>query len=705
MTASTAIGILTFILFSNFKADLFIHSNSIHFTPVIAPLADGDIYKMSVNQAGLFKIDYNFIKNELGFTNIDNIDPRNIQIWSTGGGMMGETVEAASEYSLLESSIFIEGESDGKFDTKDFILFYSEGPDHRYWNKTDGMYLIKKNLYSRTANYYLKFALSKGHRITSIPFSVVPLADTISQYIDIQHLEDEKVNLLAGRTVTYGSGKQWYGDYFKTIRKKDYTSNFNFQGFVPGSSSSIKIGFAARSDEFTNAILSLNQSKNNIFLNPTNTGDVEDDIARETQIVLNFIPTTDQTLILDYPVTSSTSEGWLNFITVNTWKKISLSNAPLLISIPVSAEQPRAIKVPTTSSSTEIWNVTSARYPISVGNKSTGSQSLFYRQGNELAEHYMIFDKTNNIPAPTKGTKLTNQNLASIQGPQGIILYHASFESAAKKLAQHRIRFSNINTIAVPVDLVFNEFGAGQPDPTAIRNFARQQYLNNPQFKYLTLFGDGSYDYLGNNKEVKNENLIPVYETDESLSPLFAFPADDYFGLLEEGEGGTALLGNLDIAIGRIPVRTKDEAETVVNKIIQYDRNNSGSNDWKLRVAFSADDEDYDAHFNQSEEISKTVETHFPEFNIQKIYLDAFKQESGAGGEIIPGATQSLNQNIYQGLLVFNYLGHGGPKGLSQEGLLRNSDVESWSNKDRLPLVITATCSFAPYDDPNINST
>jgi hypothetical protein len=141
--------------------------------------------------------------------------------------------------------------------------------------------------------------------------------------------------------------------------------------------------------------------------------------------------------------------------------------------------------------------------------------------------------------------------------------------------------------------------------------------------------------------------------------------------------------------VGRIPVRSKDEANTIIDKIIHYDLLVS-ENDWKLRIAFSADDEDSNIHLEQSEEVSSGLEKAHPEFNVQKIYLDAFKQISGAGGEIIPGANESLSKNIFQGLLVFNYLGHGGPKGLSQEGLLRNSDVESWSNKDRLPVVITS---------------
>lgn len=704
---------LTFILFTGFKSNTNIQPFAFDFSPINSPLADGDIYKVSTVQAGIYKLDYNFIKNELGFSNLDNIDPRNIQIWSTGGVMLNETVAAGCENGLIESDILVEGEADGKFDVKDFVLFFSQGPDLTYWNDQDGMYTVNKNLYSRTANYYIKFATTKGKRIGALPFRSIQVNDSLAQYIDVQHLEDEKTNLLAGRTVTYGSGKQWYGDYFKTIRKKDYSTSFNFQGLASGTPASMKIAFAARSDQFTDAVLSLNQTKFKLSLNPTNTSDVEASIATEHQQVIRFNPEVNQSVLLDFPNTASPSEGWLNFITLNVWKKLTWTNTPIFASIPVFNDKAIQIKVIASAPSVEVWDVTNMIKPVSIGSKYQDGQTVLYKPVGSPGAHYMIFDKTSTIPPPLKGPKLVNQNLAAIKGTQAIILYYQDlsstnkidFESAAKKLALHRNSFSNISTIAIPIQLVYNEFGAGQPDPTSIRNFAREQYLNNPSFKYLVLFGDGSYDYLGHNTDLKNENFIPVYETDESLDPISSFPSDDYFGLLEEDEGGSNLNGNLDIAIGRIPVRTTDEANTLTNKIIQYDLNKSESEDWKLRIAFGADDEDGNTHFDQSESLANSVESKYPEFNIQKIYLDAFKQESGAGGEIIPGATQSLSQNIFQGLLLFNYLGHGGPKGLSQEGLLRNSDVEGWSNIDRLPLVITATCSFAPYDDPNVIST
>ena len=57
-----------------------------------------------------------------------------------------------------------------------------------------------------------------------------------------------------------------------------------------------------------------------------------------------------------------------------------------------------------------------------------------------------------------------------------------------------------------------------------------------------------------------------------------------------------------------------------------------------------------------------------PVFNQQKIYLDAFQQESGsAGGRYPAGQCQAINNNIYNGTLIWNYSGHGGPQRLAEE--------------------------------------
>ena len=674
--------------------------------PVTSVLAEGEIYKISVDKAGVFKMDYAFLKNELGIA-IDSKDPRNIRLYGFGGGMLPESIRDGTDLEMPEIPISVRGENDGKFDANDYILFYSSGPDQSYWDPSDSMFLQRRNLYSRTAVFFLKMGNGLGKRLPAPAAIPSERTDTLDTYLDLLHFEEEKTNLLSGRTSTYGSGKNWYGDFFKTIRKKDYSGQFDLSGGMINSRIKTKIGFAARSDVFTTAFLQFYQSKFEIRLNPTNTADVEDDIARETKTSFTLpYQNGPVNLVLDYPLSASPSEGWLDFITINFRKPLRFAGTPVTAFHPGNSGGQAVFRIETQMTGFEVWDVFEVNAPKPLMLDSRPEGTFFPGNPDGRQGIYLLFDPSGNLPRPSRLGKIPNQNLAALSGVKSIILYYTDFKEAATKLAAHRNSFSGIPTEAVLIDEVFNEFGSGQADPTSIRNFARHLYLHNPSFEYLTLFGDGSYDYLGLNKELaKNENFIPVFETEESLSPLYAFPSDDYFGLLEEGEGGPDLTGDLDIGVGRIPVRSKDEAGILVDKIIHYDTHADTYGDWKLRVAFSADDEDANIHLEQSESISNQLQAAHPLLNLQKIYLDAFKQEAGAGGELIPGAHQSLSQNIFQGLLVFNYLGHGGPKGLSQEGLLRNTDVEVWSNKSRLPLVITATCSFAPYDDPAVPST
>ena len=89
---------------------------------------------------------------------------------------------------------------------------------------------------------------------------------------------------------------------------------------------------------------------------------------------------------------------------------------------------------------------------------------------------------------------------------------------------------------------------------------------------------------------------------------------------------------------------------------------------------------------------------------IRDSYWDAFNQVSTPGGNRYPDANAELNRTVESGILVMNYLGHGGSLGWSQERVLNVSDINNWTNFNRLPLIITATCSFTGFDDASITS-
>jgi hypothetical protein len=247
------------------------------------------------------------------------------------------------------------------------------------------------------------------------------------------------------------------------------------------------------------------------------------------------------------------------------------------------------------------------------------------------------------------------------------------------------------------VESIYNEFSSGKPDPTAIRNFARMVYQRGNQLQYVLLMGDGSYDHRNINK--LGNNFIPTFQRD-AYNPLYAFPSDDYYGILETTDNTDPLTGRLLVSVGRLPISSLQEAELIVDKLIRYDKQPEAFDHWRNKMVFVADDEDGNLHLADANEIADKVQRQQPTLNMEKIFLDAFTQVSTSGGNRFPEVTESINQSIFRGALTVTYLGHGSPKGWAQERVLSIPDILNWQNRFKMPLFITATCSFTAYDDP-----
>ena len=138
----------------------------------------------------------------------------------------------------------------------------------------------------------------------------------------------------------------------------------------------------------------------------------------------------------------------------------------------------------------------------------------------------------------------------------------------------------------------------------------------------------------------------------------------------------------------------------MVDKIRHY-HTPATLNNWRNTICFIADDEDGNLHLTQADGVAvNTVQANYKDYDIDKIYLDAYNQESTPGGQRYPDATDAINNRVEKGALIINYTGHGGELGWAHERVLENADINSWENYDALPLFVTATCEFSRYDDP-----
>ena len=183
-----------------------------------------------------------------------------------------------------------------------------------------------------------------------------------------------------------------------------------------------------------------------------------------------------------------------------------------------------------------------------------------------------------------------------------------------------------------------------------------------------------------------------------------SYITDDYYGYLDAGESVNWFVDDLDIGIGRIPVRTVQQAEQAVAKIEQYLTATERFGPWRMNAIWVADDVDdgWEKEFEVVQDrLTKELDTIRTELNNIKIYADAFLQESMPGSQRYPEARQKLFREVENGALLVSYVGHGGEVGWATERILQLEDINAWENQTTLPVFTTITCEFARFDDPN----
>lgn len=664
--------------------------------PLESALANGTIYKIGVQDQGIFKMDFNFLKNVLKVDYIESIDPRNIRLLSGGGGPVPESNAVARVEDLVEIPIWINGESDGKFNSNDALYFYAQGPHLWIFDSNSKTWSRRTNIYDDRNYYFLKIDNQPGLRISEGGNG--PGGSVVNTFDDYARYEKDEFNALNEYISGQGSGQKWYADKYLGQGQKNY--EFNFPGLLTTDTARMRTVFGGRSDRTSTLRVTVNNNTWEASVSGTNLGDPESTYAREMNITGFFIPGSEKVVVnLLYPTTrQDQSEGYLDFIDVQVRRNLALYGEQTAFRSLRAIGQAGITYEVEGGANHVIWDITNPLLPVQPLKLNNDSKASINAPGG--LREYVVFDASKKLNTPDAFGIVPNQNLHGMDVPEMVIVYD-DFKEAAERLAAHRRSNDGLSVTLVSLGQIMNEFGAGKREPAAIRDFARMLYNKNNQFHYLLLFGDGSFDARDRYK--RGSNVIPVWETPESLQPIFAFPSDDFYALLSDDEG-PALRGLLEIAVGRIPVKNATEANAIVDKIIRYDTDKSTLADWRNKITFVADDGDANIHAADSDLVAIFSRNTYPEFNQNKLYCDAFPKDRSSGSPRFPDVQTNLTRDVERGVLVVNYLGHGGPNGWGDERYLTLGDITGWRNEPRYPLFVTATCTFTSFDNPKIES-
>lgn len=661
--------------------------------PLESPLKDGQLLKIELKETGVYKITGSQLSN--AGINLSSIHPENVQLFGTEGGMLPQGNNAQRPGGLKELAIQMNDGGDGSFDSNDFLLFYGEDADRIEYNTDLEAWEKETNLYSESNFYFLKVDGVAGQRITE-QNSLSSPTTTHNYFIDVDHHELEDKNILS-------SGRRWYGEVFNL----NEAQTFEFDGNGIVNSEPIKLVYAVMAQASA-------ASKMTVSVNNNGIGEISFNSIPQTTYAIKgdnqfgmfefAINSTNQTqqITLQYEQPNNNTRAYLDYYTLNIPRKLGKYQSQQIFRFHSLNPSTTQFNVENIGNNDLLWDISSIYAPKTIAFKNT-------RQSFNGLSHgiYIVFNPDETL-TPSSISTLENQNLHGMAPTEFVIITPHIFKTEAERLATFRSTSSKIESSVVDVEQIYNEYSSGRQDITAIRDFIRSVYLKDAnQLKYVLLFGDGSYDYK--DRVQNNNNFIPIYEAYESLHPIYSYSSDDYFGFMDEDEGEwtetfSSNDHDLELGIGRFPISTLEEAKDIVDKLIRYKESPEALGKWRNRIVLVADDGDFNIHQSQADQLGEFIEENYFDYNVKRLFVDAFPQETTPFGKKSFEVKNRIDQLVENGSLIINYSGHGAETGWASESILDNPQIIHWNNRYKMPLLVTATCEFGRYDDPNKKS-
>jgi hypothetical protein len=680
-------------------------------------LNTGNWYKLGIVETGVYKLDQAFL-NSLGL-NTAGIDPRNIQIYGNGGGMLPQPNASHRHDDLQENAIYVAGEADGSFDAGDEVWFYAEGPHAWKYDPNADTYRHEYHLYADTNYYYVRVGSIPGKRIESKAASG-PATYNSSASRNLLFHEIDSENLIH-------SGRFWLGEKFDLTLSR--TFGFPVPDVRADGEIRLTVQLSARSDVNTkfNVLVgtTLLSSVSINSVNYDNTESLYYRTRRSTMVIDPALVNGDSLRVeIQYEKSGSVrSEGWLDWIEVDYDQSMGLDNAPqrpFHLTEGVGVGEVVGFNLQGGSDQFQVWNVSDPQNAFSIPYNRVGMNLELTADADSALKLVAVRDAE---LVPVSAEPFNNQNLHGLPLVDYLIISYPGFLTQANRLADfHRNHYQRSVAVVTP-DEIYQEFSSGKQDVTAIRDFIRMFYVRSGGMSpgFVLLFGDGTYNPKKVNLPpgVGELNFVPTYQSCNSWNPTESYVSDDFFGLMEEHEGNwgegcgrdgddAIEVNTIDVALGRLPVISEQEATDMVDKIIDYATNPDGTGygSWRKRVLLVADHKEGEGstHVRQADGYTSIINNADHCINVDKLYMDNYPLVITAGKSRFPEGREALLSALDQGSLIVNYTGHGGEFAWSNSRILENSDINNMQNTHRLPAVVTATCEFGRYDNPDLRS-
>ena len=684
--------------------------------PEHSALSEGVWVKFRTSKEGIHRIEYSDL-TESGISPED-YNFSGIHVYGGGGQQLPFLNDVERPLDLPLLPVKTSGELDGVFNQGDVIYFHASGVNSWTLNESNGWWNHSLNPWSDYAYYFVRLDGEpnlEGSRIVD----AVPIQDPVDETFD-KHLarrfhEIETTNLAK-------SGREFYNEHFTYLGSQIFNMYFNIPNLV-GDTGYVESRIAGRTigatsdytmtcggESYTTSDLAL--TENSLLLAQKRTLPLTLPLDGDgIGVELSYIPGNEE------------AEGWVDYVRVQAYQELKFNGSQFHINgIHDFAEiDVVAYNLEDAESVEAVWDVTEHLNPR-ICDIEDQSGDISWNALADTTRRFVAFKYSSAFEVESMGY-VQNSDIHSLDDIDLVILTSLALDSAANRLAT--LHANEGMTVAVVNQReVWNSFSSGSPDPTALKMLMlmlmdkAESPDEEPQ--HLLLLGDGSY--FNRNLNPDGINLL-TFQSSNSESTVSSYVTDDYFGLLEDGDG-EAPGDKLAIGVGRIPAPNLEDALAMVSKIETYlgapvdssdvsnclgEEASSTFGAWRNKILFVTDDQDGNnsdgwRHMSDSEVHSNHVSQEHNEYDVIKIYPDAYVQESTPGGERYDEAEAEIQRKIEEGVLIVDYIGHGGARGWAHERILNTTTIREWTNKNRLPVFMTATCELSRYDDPEEES-
>ena len=658
-------------------------------------LSEGKWVKVRVEETGIYKLTYADLR-KMGFS-----DPAKVSVHGYGGWMLDENFSKPYVDDVPAVAVWR---------GNDYLLFYAKGPvkwwygeaSYGYYNTSQ--FIHENNPYSNYGYYFITDA-TPVNDMTAIASVDNGAALQINTFDDYFLYEKDRVSV-------NNSGRELFGESFESVTSQ--TFSFSIPG-ITADEGRISFRFIAKPPVGTTGRVTLGIDGNELMsgtvridIDPSYTNGVE---YRNTT-AWNGAKSENTKVTVAY--NPSGQKSYLDYIRLQIKRELkpyTQNGTPYTFFRSLAARRNVSkFTIRDATSNMLVFDVTDGINPALMETSLSGSELMFTISASEILREFVLVDLSKSFKTPETIGRIPNQNLHALPQTDMVILAPPAFVGEANRLATyHRTHNRNVESVTVVTpEQVYNEFSSGTPDATAIRRFMKMFYDRRTSEadapKFLLLFGAGSYDNRRLTdvwKKTPTDNFILTYQSQNSLD-ADSYVIDDYYGFLADNSGGSSNISNdIMLSIGRFPVQTTSQAKAVVDKEIAY-MDNQTTGIWKNNLCFLADDgstidQFTTNHMDQSDSLARMLEQKYPEYLINKLFFDAYKKSTIGGRTTYPDIESGLQRQLKEGTMILNYTGHGNKTSLSDEQVITSADIRQ-ATYPHLPLWITATCDFTPFD-------